>query len=135
MLKRIAKGAVSTRPFSPGYIAGDFLFISGQASVTRDDGTIITDTFEGEIRRSIENLEAILKEAGLTLDHVISVKCYLGSGPDIDGARHNEIYREYFKEPYPARSTISGVLGTSLKYELDAVAYLPCTRQEAEEIG
>lgn len=135
MLKRVATGALSTRPFSPGYIAGDLLFISGQASVTRDDGTIIPDTFEGEMRRSIENLEAILHAAGLTLDHVISVKCYLGTGPDVDGARHNEIYREYFKEPYPARSTISNVLGSSLKYELDAIAYLPKTRQEAENIG
>ncbi|MCR8726052.1 RidA family protein [Frigidibacter sp. ROC022] len=132
MLKLVDKGAKSNRPFSPGFIAGDMLHISGQASVSRDDGTIIPGTFEEEMRRSIENLEAILKAAGLTLDHVISVRCYLGDSAD--GARHNEIYAEYFAEPRPVRSTISGVLGTQLKYELDAIAYVPMTRQEAQRV-
>ncbi len=132
MLKLVDKGARSTRPFSPGIIAGDFLHISGQASVARDDGRIINGTFEEEMRRSIENLQAILEAAGLTLDHVISVRCYLGDGAD--GARHNEIYAEYFAEPRPVRTTLSGVLGSALKYELDAIAYIHGTRQEAERL-
>lgn len=130
MLKLVNKGAKSNRPFSPGIIAGDFLHISGQASVSRDDGRIITDSFETEMRRSIENLEAILQAAGLTLDHVISARCYLGDGAD--GARHNEIYAEYFPEPRPVRTTLSGVLGSALKYEIDAIAYIHGTRQDAE---
>lgn len=132
MFKLVSKGALSTRPFSPGYIVGDVLYISGQASVSRDDGTIITGTFEEEMRRSIENLEAILKAAGLTLDNVFSVKCYLGE--NADGALHNKIYAEYFSKPYPVRSTISNVLGQSLKYELDALAHIHKTRAEAEVI-
>lgn len=132
MFKLVNKGAKSNRPFSPGFIVGDCLHISGQASVSRDDGTIITASFEDEMRRSIENLDAILRAAGLTLDHVFSVRCYLGDAAD--GARHNEIFTEYFREPRPVRSTISGVLSTKLKYELDAIAYIPKTRQEADRI-
>lgn len=132
MLKIVEGGARSNLPFSPGIIAGDFLHISGQASVDREDGHIITDTFEGEVRRSIENLEAILKAAGLTLDHVISTRCYLGDPADV--AEHNAIYPDYFPEPRPVRTTLTGVLGKALKYEIDAIAYIPCTRQEAERI-
>lgn len=132
MFKLVNKGAKSNLPFSPGFIVGDCLHISGQASVSREDGTIITASFEEEMRRSIDNLDAILKAAGLTLDHVFSVRCYLGDSAD--GVRHNEIFAEYFPEPRPVRSTISGVLGTKLKYELDAIAYIPATRQEADLI-
>ncbi|NDV00255.1 RidA family protein [Pseudoroseicyclus tamaricis] len=132
MLKIVDKGARSHLPFSPAIIAGDLMFISGQASVSREDGAIIEDTFEGEMRRSIDNLEAILKEAGATLDHVIQVRSYLGAGDW--GAEYNRIYAEYFPEPRPVRTTISDVLGTLLKFELDAVAYLPSTRMEAERL-
>lgn len=130
MFKLVNKGARSNLPFSPGYIAGDFMFISGQASVDRDDGHIIVDSFEGEVRRSIENLRAILESAGLSLDNVINARCYLGSQDDV--AEHNRIYAEYFSEPRPVRTTLVNVLGTGLKYEIDAIAYVPAIRAEAE---
>lgn len=129
MFRLITGGASSTRPFSPGFVVGDVLHISGQASVDPDGGRIIPDTFEGEMRRSIANLEAILRAAGLTLDHVFSVRCYLGA--DADGAAHNRIYAEYFTPPFPVRSTLVNVLGHELKYELDALAHTSLTRAEA----
>jgi len=132
MFKRVTKGARSTLPFSPGIIAGDFLYVSGQASVDRQDGRIINGTFEEEMRRSIDNLKAIVEAAGLSLEHVVNVRCYLGS--EADGARHNEIYAEYFPDPRPTRSTLVGVLGTKLKYEIDCVAYIHAKRGEAGEI-
>lgn len=131
-MKIVTGGARSTLPFSPGIIVGEVLHISGQASVDRDDGHIITDTFEGEVRRSIENLAAILHAAGLTLDHVFSVRCYLAREEDV--AEHNRIYAEYFSAPRPVRSTITGVLGTRLKYELDALAHIRTTRHKADRI-
>lgn len=132
MFKLVNKGARSNLPFSPGIIAGDYLFISGQASVDREDGHIITGTFEQEVRRSIENLQVILEAAGLSLDHVISARCYLGDADDV--AEHNRIYAEYFPEPRPTRTTLVNVLGTKLKYEIDAVAYVPAKRQDADSI-
>ena len=131
-MKIVSRGARSNLPFSPGIIVGDVLHVSGQASVDREEGHIITDTFEGEVRRSIENMQAILQAAGLTLDHVFSVRCYLAREEDV--AEHNRIYAEYFATPRPVRSTIVGVLGTRLKYELDCLAHVHGTRQQAEVI-
>lgn len=133
MLKLIDAGARSHLPFSPAFIAGDLMFVSGQASVDSASGAIITDTFEGEMRRSIENLRAILVAGGLSLDHVVNVKSYVADEANL--ALYNQIYPEYFSEPRPSRSTIVGVLGTKLKFELDCVAYAKATRQQAERIG
>jgi 2-iminobutanoate/2-iminopropanoate deaminase len=107
-------------PFSPAIRAGDFVFVSGQASVDAT-GKIVVDSFEGEFRRSLENVRKILESAGLGLNDVVQVRSYLGSQDDV--AEYNRLYREYFSEPFPARSTIVGVLGTMLKFELDVTAY------------
>ena len=82
------------------------------------------------MRRSIENLEVILKEAGLTLDNVINIKSYVADQKDLK--EYNKIYPEYFMDPQPTRSTIVNVLPTFLKFELDCVAYVPNTRQEGK---
>src|SRR5690606_17552246 len=71
MLKLVDSGARSHLPFSPAFIAGDLMFVSGQASVDRDTGAIVSGSFEEEMRRSIENLRAILEAGGLSLDHVV----------------------------------------------------------------
>lgn len=130
MLKIVNRGAKSNLPFSPAIIAGDCVYVSGQASVDTGDGSIVSGNFEDEMRRSIENLRLILEAADLSLDHVINARCYLGSADDV--ALHNSIYAEYFTEPRPTRTTVVGVLGTMLKYEIDCVAYRHATRQQAQ---
>ncbi len=133
MLKLVDSGARSHLPFSPAFIAGELMFVSGQASVDAETGAIITGSFEAEMRRSIENLRAILEAGGLSLDHVVNVKSYVADEADL--ALYNQIYPEYFSAPRPSRSTIVGVLGSKLKFELDCVAYVGATRQQAERIG
>ena len=128
-LKIIDAGARSHLPFSPAIIAGDFMYVSGQASVDAETGRITAASFEAEMRRSIANLRAILEAGGLSLDHVINVRSYVASQDDL--ALYNQIYPEYFAQPAPTRSTIVGVLGTMLKFELDCVAYRRATRQQA----
>jgi 2-iminobutanoate/2-iminopropanoate deaminase len=128
-LKIITDGARSHLPFSPAIVAGDLMFVSGQASVDATTGAIIPDSFEGEMRRSIDNLRAVLEAGGLSLDHVVNIKSYLANEADL--ALYNRIYPEYFGAPTPSRSTIVGVLGTKLKFELDCVAYRHATRQQA----
>jgi 2-iminobutanoate/2-iminopropanoate deaminase len=49
------------------------------------------------------------------------VRCYLSKKKD--WAAHNRIYREFFKEPFPARTTLIGCLGNMVKYEVDLIAY------------
>lgn len=133
MLKLVDSGARSHLPFSPAFIAGELMFVSGQASVDATNGAIISGSFEEEMRRSIENLRAILEAGGLSLDHVVNVKSYVADEADL--ALYNQIYPEYFSAPRPSRSTIVGVLGSKLKFELDCVAYVGATRQEAQRIG
>ncbi len=119
--KKVVKGGnipASHLPFSPGIISGGHLFVSGQASVD-DKGAIVTDTFEGECRRSFENLKRIVEAAGATLDDAVQVRNYVGKQEYL--AEFNAIYKEYFNEPYPARTTLIGCLGDLLKFEVDAV--------------
>ena len=108
-------------PFSPALRVGNFVFVSGQASVD-DTGKIVNDTFEGEMKRSFENARKILKAAGLDFSHVVQVRNYVGDKKDLDVFNRN--YRDYFTEPFPARTTLIGCLSDLLKFEVDFVAYV-----------
>ncbi len=107
-------------PFPPFSRAGGFVFVSGQASVDAT-GQIVNDTFEGEMRRSMENVVAVLAAAGLSLRDVCQVRAYVGRQEDL--AEYNRLYREYFTPPLPARTTLIGCLGTLLKFEIDVTAH------------
>ena len=107
-------------PFSPAVRAGGFVFVSGQASVD-ESGKIVADTFEGEFRRSLENVKRILDAAGLTLADVVQVRSYVDDMADLQ--EYNRLYREFFTEPFPARTTVVNCLGGALKYEIDVTAF------------
>lgn len=106
-------------PFSPAIRSGDFVFVSGQASVDLD-GNIVKASFDEECRRSFENIRAVLKGADLDFDDVVQVRAYVSNQTDLPA--FNAIYKEYFSEPYPARSTLIGCLGDVLKFEVDVMA-------------
>jgi 2-iminobutanoate/2-iminopropanoate deaminase len=108
-------------PFSLAIASGDFLFISGQASVNKQ-GQIVSGSFEEEFHLSMQNLVAILEAAGLSLEDVVQVRAYVANQSDL--AQYNQLYRQYFKDPFPARSTLIGCLGDVLKFEIDAMARL-----------
>lgn len=116
------QGIKSPLPFSPGVWAGDFIFLSGLASVD-ENNRVITDTFENEARRTYQNIARVLATGGLTFANVVQVRCYLSDKEDWE--THNRIYREFFSEPFPARTTLIGCLGDMVKYEVDLVAYCP----------
>ena len=106
-------------PFSPAVQFGDLIFVSGQASVDAT-GKIVSDTFEGQFRRSVENLRNVLEAAGSDLAHVIQTRNYVHDAADV--ALYNQLYREYFKAPFPARTTITNCLPPTLKYEIECIA-------------
>lgn len=106
-------------PFSPAVRIGDLIFVSGQASVDAT-GKIVSDTFEGEFRRSVENLRKILQTAGSDLEHVVQTRNYVRDDSDLP--LFNQLYREYFKAPFPARTTITNCLPPTLKFEIECVA-------------
>lgn len=108
--------------YSPAVKAGPFVFVSGQASVD-ETGTIIPGTFAEEFRRSFDNARKILAAAGLTLDDVVKVTSYLARQSDLE--EYNQLYREVFSDPPPARTTIMSCLGDppAIQYEVDIIAY------------
>ncbi|MBP6507440.1 MAG: RidA family protein [Opitutaceae bacterium] len=116
---RNANTPVSHLPFSPATRVGDLIFVSGQASVD-EKGAIVQDTFEGEFRRSLENLRKVLESCGSDLQHVVQTRNYVRDPANV--ARYNELYREYFTAPYPARTTITHCLPEVLHFEIECIA-------------
>ncbi len=112
--------AKSAFPFSPAVQAGDHIFLSGQASVDMN-GNIVNGTFAEECRRSFENVKIIVNAAGYNLGDVVHVRNYVGKQEFLP--EFNNIYREFFQEPYPARTTLIGCLGELLKFEVDVIVY------------
>jgi 2-iminobutanoate/2-iminopropanoate deaminase len=108
----------SPLPFSPATKVGNLVFVSGQAS-TDEQGNIIQDNFEAEFRRTMQNLRRILRACGTDLDRVARVNSYVKNAEDLP--KYNALYREYFKPPYPARTTITSCLGKVL-FEMDVIA-------------
>jgi len=109
-------------PFSPCVQVGSLVFVSGQASVDAS-GQIVSDSFEGEFRRSLENMAQVLKGAGCGLEHVVQTRNYVRD--DADLLQFNQLYREYFRVPFPARTTVTNCLPPSLKFEIECVAVIP----------
>lgn len=112
---------LSHLPFSPGVWAGEFIFVSGQASVD-DTGAYVEEDFAGEMDRSMNNVARILAAAGASMDDVVQVRSFLGDMSYRD--EYNRLYPKYFTTPLPARTTVSGGIGR-LKFEVDVVAYAP----------
>jgi reactive intermediate/imine deaminase len=91
------------RPFSPGILVNGTLYAAGQTGSDPKTGKLPED-FEAEVKQALENVGAILKEAGMGYENVVSVQVYL---TDMElFQRMNAVYTTYFKEPRPARTTV-----------------------------
>jgi 2-iminobutanoate/2-iminopropanoate deaminase len=122
LIDYISAGAVSHLPFSSAVAVGDLVFVSGQASVDPETGSIVAGSFEEEMRRSFDNLERVLEAAGCSLKSIVSIRCYVDKQERL--AEFNDVYRHIIPPPYPARTTLIGVLGNDfLKFEVDAIAH------------
>ncbi len=95
------------------------MFVSGQASVD-DEGTIIPDTFEEEVGARWTTSFESSGTPGSMLRDVVRVTTYVRD--PADGPRHNEIHREYFTDPLPARTILSNCLSPALRFEVDVIA-------------
>jgi len=91
------------RPFSPGILVDGTLYAAGQTGSKPKTGKLPED-FEAEVKQALENVGAILKEAGMGFENAVSVQVYL---TDMElFPRMNAVYTTYFKEPRPARTTV-----------------------------
>lgn len=109
-------------PYSQGNIANGFLFTSGQLPIHPKTGEI-PETVEEQTIQVLENLKAIIEEAGATLEKVVKCTVYLEDMNDF--SKMNEVYASYFKGNYPARSTVEASLAKGAFVEIDAIVALP----------
>jgi 2-iminobutanoate/2-iminopropanoate deaminase len=107
-------------PYSQAVQANGFLFISGQLPLNPEDGSM-PDTITDQAHQSLKNLDAILKEAGLTLQNVVKTTMFLADMNEF--AEANNVYMKYFTEGFPARSTVQVArLPKDARVEIEAVA-------------
>lgn len=97
-----APGAIG--PYSQAIDTGSFVYASGQIPINPADGSI-PEGIKAQTAQSLDNVKAILAEAGLTLDNVVKTTVFLHDMADF-GAM-NEVYASEFTAPYPARSAVA----------------------------
>ena len=106
-------------PYSPVVVSGDTVWTAGQVAYDAD-GNLIGGGIAEQTRRTLENVRACLEAAGCTMGDVVKVNAYLADLGDFPG--YNEVYREFFDEPYPARSSVGADLPPGVLVEIEAVA-------------
>ncbi len=91
-------------PYSQAVKFESFLFVSGQIAIDPSTQELIKGDIEAQTRRVLENIKAILEEAGLSFEHVVKTTIYLKNINDFE--KVNKVYGEYFTEHKPARATV-----------------------------
>ncbi|GAA9356918.1 RidA family protein [Helicobacter pylori] len=108
-------------PYSQAIATNDLVFVSGQLGIDISTGEFKGADIHSQTTQSMENIKAILKEAGLGMDSVVKTTILLKSLDDF--AVVNGIYGSYFKEPYPARATFQvAKLPKDALVEIEAIA-------------
>ena len=108
-------------PFSQAVKAGNMVFVSGQLPIDPATGAFAGDDIESQARQSLDNVAAVLKEAGYDMSDVVKTTVLLKNMDDF--AVMNGIYAEYFSEPYPARAAFEVVrLPKDALIEVEAIA-------------
>ncbi len=91
-------------PYNQAVQFGNLLFVSGQIPLDAATGNLVQDSIEAETQKVMENLEAVLKEAGMDFSNVLKSTIFLMDMGQF--SRVNEVYGSYFKENAPARETV-----------------------------
>mgnify|MGYP003949973183 CR=1 FL=1 len=108
-------------PYSQAVRVDNFLYTSGQIALDPQSGEFLSGEIEQETERTIENISAILKAGGLSLDNVIKTTVYLTDLSHF--ARMNHIYEKYFSGNKPARACVQvAALPKGAKVEIEAIA-------------
>lgn len=111
-------------PYSQAIEAGPFVFLGGQIPLDPRTGQMVTGDIAREADQVLDNLAAVLAEAGLSLAHLAKVNIYLTNLGDF--AAVNEAYAKRFPGPKPARATVEvRALPAGARVEMDGIAYRP----------
>ncbi|MBI2796961.1 MAG: hypothetical protein HYX65_09695 [Gemmatimonadetes bacterium] len=106
-------------PYSSAVRAGNLVFVSGQTPRDPATGDIGQADLKVQARRTLYNLKAVLRAAGAGLEDVVSVTVFLAD--EKDWGDFNEVYTEFFKEPYPSRTAVGCQL-RGILVEVSAIA-------------
>jgi 2-iminobutanoate/2-iminopropanoate deaminase len=114
-------GAVAVGPYSHAVESGDVVYLSGQTPIDPATGRLVEDDVKVQARQCFRNLFAVLASAGLGQEHVVKVNVFLTDMSDFP--RMNEVYREQFDAPFPARSTVGvAALPLGARIEIEMIA-------------
>ena len=108
-------------PYSPAVRAGQLLFVSGQVALDPATGNMVEGGIAEQTRRALDNIGELLLAAGRSFGDVVRTTVFLADMNDF--AAMNDVYGEYFTEPYPARATVQVArLPKDARVEIDVIA-------------
>ena len=114
------KAPAAIGPYSQAIRYGDLLFVSGQIAINPASGEIVEGDIEAQTKQVLENVKAIIEEAGMTLQNVLKCSCFLQNMEDF--VKFNSVYNDYFAENPPARETVEvGRLPKNVLVEVSAI--------------
>jgi len=127
-MRRVVRTSNAPKPsgcYSQAIRAGDFVFTAGLSGTDPRTGEIVPGGIGAQVRQTLENMKAILEEAGTSLSNVVKVTVYLRDFGSFD--EYNAAYSEYFDpDQPPARTTVEvGSFPGAMLVEIDAIAYVP----------
>ena len=116
------KAPAAVGPYSQAVVAGNLVFVSGQIPVDPATGNI-PENIVDQARQALTNLGEVLRASGSGLDKAVRVTVFI---TDISAfGKVNEVYAEFFKEPYPSRSCVEvSKLPKGVKIEIDAIGII-----------
>ena len=117
--KKNAPAAIG--PYSQAIIVNGMLFSSGQIPLDPKTGMLVEGDIQKQTERVMQNIKAVLEEAGTDFSHVIKTTCFLRDMNDF--AAFNEVYGTYFTGK-PARSCVQAVLPKNAAVEVEVIAVL-----------
>ena len=126
-LSQMSKEIISTKnapqaigPYSQAVKTGNLMFISGQIPLNPETGDLVSGSIEDEANQVLNNIKSICKAAGNSLEDIVKITIFL---TDLDNfATVNEVMKEHFSEPYPARATIEVTgLPLGVNVEIEAI--------------
>jgi len=117
-----ANAAAPTASYSQAIACRGLVVTAGQVGADPHTGRL-ADGLTAQVDHAIRNLEAVLASAGLDLRCVVKTTCYLANIADFD--EFDTAYRRWFKQPFPARSTVGVSLAGNLLFEVEAWALAP----------
>ena len=118
-IKRYGAEGEQHLPFARAVEAGGWLYVSGQVPMLK--GEVVSGNITVQARQAIENLLAILKEAGYGVEHVVRCGVWLEDARDFSA--FNAVFREFFGNHPPARACVQSSMVIDCKVEIDCVAY------------